>query len=282
MEQILPQQYPVKEEIAPNDYLQVRNLDRKNYQATVPGNYRIIWMESGVKSVSIDFLSAECFPFTILFLTPRMVPKLKFTCTAPKGWILEFSADFFRDQYMEGFNVRNIDIYYQGSEIPMIALSPKIGERINSIAEMIAELLQSQIPYKEAATSSLLKTLLVYCDSKCNIKLKNNSNNHHLNIVTEFKHLVSKNLQQKHQVTDYAEMMNITPKYLNQVVKSVMGVTAKSLIQEQLIIQACRELKFSNDSIKEIAINLGFLEPEHFTNFFKKNLGYPPLEYRMR
>jgi AraC family transcriptional regulator, transcriptional activator of pobA len=263
------------------DFLQVRKLDRRNYQNLIPGNYQIIWMQSGVSSITLDYNTAECFPYTILFLTPRMIPRLKFTCSEPDGWIIEFSASFFRDNYIADFNIRSIEIY-PGNEIPLIVLSPKIGVRINSIAEMISELLQSQIPNKETAAASLLKTLLVYCDSKCNIKMKNNSNNHHINTVSTFKQLVSKHLQHNHQVADYAAMMNITPKYLNQVVKSVMGVTAKSIIQEQLIIQACRDLKFSNYSIKEIAINLGFQEPEHFTNFFKKSLGYPPLTYRRK
>jgi AraC family transcriptional regulator, transcriptional activator of pobA len=280
MKQTLLQSLPVKEKMPAEDYLQVRKLEKKNYHPMVRSNYQVIWIESGVRSLTMDFHTVECFPNTIMFMTPRMEPNLKFTCTTPEGWIIEFSPTFFRDQYLEGLNIRNIDIYYHADTFPIIVLSPKIGQRINSLAEMISELLQSQIPNKETAAASLLKTLIVYCDSNCNIRINNSSNAHYVNIVSSFKHLVSKNLKWKHQVSDYADMMNITPKYLNQVVKTIMGINAKSIIQEQLTIQACRDLKFSNYSVKEIAINLGFQEPEHFTNFFRKNIGYSPQEYR--
>lgn len=161
-------------------------------------------------------------------------------------------------------------------------LSPKIGERINTLTEMIAEVMQSTIPKRELAASSLLKTLLVYCDSKCNLRVTAESNNHYLNIVSRFKHLVSQNLCTFHQVNSYAEMMHLSPKYLNSVVKEVMGVRAKNVISEQLLIRSCRELRFSNSSIKEISIQLGFSEPEHFSNFFKKNIGCSPLAYRQQ
>ncbi len=61
-----------------------------------------------------------------------------------------------------------------------------------------------------------------------------------------------------------------------------MGVTAKSVIMEQVMIKACRDLKFSNDSVKQIAFNLGFTEPEHFSHFFTKSTGSPPSEYRQK
>jgi AraC family transcriptional regulator, transcriptional activator of pobA len=261
----------------------VRKLEKKNYLKHGIDNYQLIWMEEGVKSISLGVSAMECYSNTILFNSPRMQPRLQFLCgIIPKGWIIEFPASYFRDQFLEGFNIRNIDLFYNGKDIPLIVLSPKIGQRINSIAEMIAEILQTQIPHREVAAASLLKTILVYCDSNCNIRINGTSNNHHVNLVSLFKHYISKNYSHKHHVAEYADMMHITPKYLNQVVKSVLGVTAKNLIQEQLIMHACRDLKFSNETVKEIALKLGFAEPEHFSNFFKKSMGSSPLEYRHR
>ena len=103
-----------------------------------------------------------------------------------------------------------------------------------------------------------------------------------MSVVSRFKHLVSQKLDNFHQVADYAQLMHLSPKYLNNVVKEVMGVTAKYVIIEQLLIRSCRDLKFSNLSIKEISIQLGFSEPEHFSNFFKKNMGCSPLAYRQK
>ena len=274
----------VMAEVAENvSFVQVKKLDKKVRMAVENDLYQILWLEQGVKDITVDFHTHPSFPNSIIFLFPGKMLKLHFSCKEPvKGWIIQFSRQFFRDQYLEGFHIHNADVFMANGELPRIVLSPKIGARLNDLAEMISEIMQSQIPNKEVAASSLMKTLLVYCDSKCNIKLSYNSNNNHVNMVSHFKELVSKHLAVKHMVVDYALMMHVTPRYLNQVVKQVMGVTAKHIIQEQLLIQACRDLKFSNYSIKEISIKLGFSEPEHFSNFFKKEVGCSPLTYRQK
>ena len=259
-------------------FICVQKLTRHCRKISDPENYQILWLENGVASIDVDFEDRESFPLSIIFIHPGREVNLRFNCFQPKGWILKFSRLFFK-QHLEGFNIQHADIFLSG-EIPRIVLSPKIGDRINSLAEMIAEMMQSEIPNKEVAASSLLKSLLVYCDSKCNLHVTKGSNNHYLNIVSRFKHLVSQNLDTCHRVSDYAEMMHISSKYLNIIVKEVMGVTAKYIISEQLIIRSTRELRFTNLSVKEISLQLGFSEPEHFSNFFKKNIGCSPLTYR--
>lgn len=261
-------------------YICVQKLNRHHLKLRDPDNYQILWLEDGVGSIAADYEELESLPFTILFIYPGKEVSLRFNCFQPKGWIIKFSRLFFK-QHMEGFNIQHADIFFSG-EIPCMVLSPKIGDRINSLAEMINEIMQSSIPNKEVASASLLKSLLIYCDSNCNLQITTNSNNHYLNIVSRFKHLVSQNLCTSHRVSDYAELMHIAPKYLNKIVKEVMGVTAKSVIIEQLLIRSTRELKFTNSSVKLISSQLGFCEPEHFSNFFKKNVGCAPLTYRKR
>ncbi len=262
--------------------INLQKLNRHLRRITDPENYQILWLEGGVKNIEIDFIDLESFPCSIIFLHPGRKVNLRFECFQPKGWILKFSHDYFKQQYLEGFHIQHADVFFSSGEIPRIVLSPKIGDRINSLAEMITEMLQSSIPNKELAASSLLKTLLVYCDSKCNLRVTASSNNHYMSIVSRFKHLVSQNLESSHQVSDYARMMHVSPKYLNNVVKELMGVNAKYVISEQLLIRSCRDLKFSNLSIKEISIQLGFSEPEHFSNFFKKKMGCSPVTYRQK
>jgi AraC family transcriptional regulator, transcriptional activator of pobA len=263
-------------------FISVKKLTRRNHTITDPENYQILWLENGVKSIDIEYKSRESFPFSIIFLHPGKEVKLRYNCFHPQGWILKFSHIIFKQLHLNGFNIQHADILLSSDEILHIVLSPKIGERINSIAEMIAEMMQSNIPNKVVAASSLLETLLIYCDSKCNLPVTASSNNHYLDIVSRFKHLVSQNLTTSHLVSDYAEMMHVSPKNLNNIVKEVMGVTAKYVISEQLLIRSCRDLRFSNLSIKEISIQLGFSEPEHFSNFFKKNIGCSPLAYRQQ
>jgi AraC family transcriptional regulator, transcriptional activator of pobA len=247
-------------------------------------NYSILWMDEGPKEIIVDLHNVSTCSNFILYMLPGTNLMVKPRKEFVQGWILSFSKDYLRSQHLDHFQIRNIEFIRTTEELPLIILSPKIGKRINGIAEMINELAASRIPNKESAISALLKTLLVYCDSHCNIKWsrQNNYNYNDIETVSKFKHLVSSHFLSMHRVSQYAELLHISPKYLNQVVKRVMGVTAKSIITEQLILQASRDLKFSGESIKEISAKLGFGEPDHFSHFFKKETGIAPSAYRMK
>ena len=244
-------------------------------------NYMILWIKEGFKSIKIDFEEFSAPSNSIWFIAPGRKVNLLYNST-PGGWILKFSKEFFNSQIRENLIIKDVDLFTAFGEIPKIILSPLIGDRVHAIAEMIDELIGSQIPNRESAIASLLKTLLIYCDSKCNIRITHDNNSGKIQIVTTFKDLVDQHVKTVHKVSEYSAMMNLSSKYLNQVVKEVLGVTAKSVIQEQIIIRARRELKFSNDSIKEIAFKLGFTEPFHFSNYFKKQMGCSPSEYRLQ
>jgi len=141
-------------------------------------------------------------------------------------------------------------------------------------------LLGTHLNHKEDAILSLLNTFFVYCDGQCNIKSVINKNGSKKTLVYNFKKLVDKNLAELHEVSDYANLLNITPKYLNECVKSVLGFTAKDLIAEQLMMQSRHRLKFSDQSIKEISYELGFSSPEYFSYFFKNQTGISPSALR--
>jgi AraC family transcriptional activator of pobA len=107
-----------------------------------------------------------------------------------------------------------------------------------------------------------------------------------INLVSQYQSLVERQLA--HSELDpvyfspafYAEKLNIHPNHLNAVSKRVTNKTAKQIIHEALIIMAKSLLLQSDTSIKEIAFRLGFEEPAHFSNLFKKNTGFTPAQFR--
>ncbi len=249
-----------------------RDNGRDNY-------YRILWILRGVDRVAIDEEVFTPYANLIVFVSPEKRLKLE-TSEQPEGWVMRLSQEYLNILRHDNFAIANMEFVTGQHEIHKLVLSPKIGKRVHSLAGMIDELSGSQIPMKEDGIYALLKTILVYCDSKCNLNLNITGNRKEVSLVSRFKQLVTENYTRYHMVSDYASLMKITPKYLNQVVKQIMGVTAKQVIREQLIIHARHDLKFSNDSIKEIAFQLGFIDPFHFSSFFKDMVGCSPTRYR--
>jgi AraC family transcriptional regulator, transcriptional activator of pobA len=241
--------------------------------------YRILWVLKGVKRIQAGVDEFKAFPNLIVFIAPGK--KLSVISeTKPEGWILRMSPSVFNMIKYENLMIGNAELLGLNGIAPRIILSPKVGERVHALAGMIDELAGSQIPNKEKGIVSILKTILVYCESKCNLDLNKNENYHEIALVSRFKQLVVQNFHKMHMVADYALEINISPKYLNQVVKQTMGITAKQVIQEQIFLKARQELKFSNQSIKEIAFSLGFSDPFHFSSFFKDLAGMSPAHYR--
>jgi AraC-like DNA-binding protein len=78
-----------------------------------------------------------------------------------------------------------------------------------------------------------------------------------------------------------ADKLFISPNYLGDLLKKETGKSAMEHIQFKLIDTAKEKIFDSEKSISEIAYELGFKHPQHFTRMFKKSTGLTPNEYRM-
>lgn len=92
--------------------------------------------------------------------------------------------------------------------------------------------------------------------------------------------LVEGNYKYHHEISFYAEMMKLTSKSLTAKVNRTMGKNVRSLIQERCILEAQRLLAYSDLSISEISNELGFVDPNYFTRFFKLKTKSSPGKFR--
>lgn len=78
-----------------------------------------------------------------------------------------------------------------------------------------------------------------------------------------------------------ADKLFISPNYLGDLMRKETGKSAQEHIQLKLIDVAKEKIFEPGKSISEIAFELGFKHPQHFTRMFKKNMGVTPHEYRL-
>lgn len=81
-------------------------------------------------------------------------------------------------------------------------------------------------------------------------------------------------------VSECADKLCVTPKYLTMAVKRVSGKTALAWIHEVACKEIEQAIKFSGLSIKEIAFAFNFSNLSFFARFFKSKFGMSPMEYR--
>lgn len=77
-----------------------------------------------------------------------------------------------------------------------------------------------------------------------------------------------------------ARELNLSANYFGDLVKKETGKSAHELIQLKLINVAKEKIFDANKSVSEIAYELGFKYPQHFTRVFKQHVGLTPVEYR--
>jgi AraC-like DNA-binding protein len=81
-------------------------------------------------------------------------------------------------------------------------------------------------------------------------------------------------------VQSIADALHLSPNYLSRVLKTLTGQSTKQFIQDKLIEVAKEKLSTSDQSINEIAYQLGFEHPQSFCKLFKTKTQYSPLAFR--
>ncbi len=105
--------------------------------------------------------------------------------------------------------------------------------------------------------------------------------------ISRFEQLVSEYFQSNllsekglPTVDYFANQLNLSTSYLTDLLKKETGKTTKEYLQIEVIEKAKYKLLNSNDTVNEIAYNLGFEYPQYFNRLFKSKTGMTPVEYR--
>jgi len=203
------------------------------------------------------------------------------------SWVRDPSNTGYHLLFMEDF-VSGLSIDLQ-AEFPFLKLTERsvfniTDEEYESLELDMGRMLsvfQNPHPYQEKMLKGMLASLLYNCKSMHERHKTTESQLSRGQVLTQqFEQLVNKLYLDSKTVGDYAEHLNVTPNYLTTMVKEITGKTAKEVIQNRIFIESKNMLASSSLDIAEIAYQLNFQEPTHFTRFFKKFSGTTPYKFR--
>lgn len=103
-----------------------------------------------------------------------------------------------------------------------------------------------------------------------------------VDLIRSFNFLVEKHFKTRHTVAEYAELLHRSPKSLSNLFASLDSKTPMQIIQERILLEARRLLRYTDKPIKEIAYDLGYEDVQSFSRFFKSKERVSPSEYRER
>jgi len=99
-------------------------------------------------------------------------------------------------------------------------------------------------------------------------------------IVQQYKELIKINFRVIKRPAAYASLLNISVTHLNDTVKALTGYSATYLLQQEVIGEAQRQLRYTTRTGKEIAFDLGYSDHKYFIRLFSKVTGHSPSMFR--
>lgn len=240
--------------------------------------YQLIYVSGGRASVVIDGEHFEVTPPAIIVLPPFCVHGFDFSSDV-EGVVLTF---FARDVEAA---LADIGEGSQGLNRPGI-LKPVEGVVGNgqidiAIRRLIAEV-DGRAPGQAAALRAQL-TLLLVALYRLDLAATRNARGEgdvSARHGRAFLALVDIHYRDTRSIGFYASKLGITPTHLNRVCRQIFGVSALSVIERRILLEARRYLQFSVLSIKEIGILLGYPDPAYFSRFFARRAGQSPQALR--
>lgn len=243
--------------------------------------YTVIWSFTATGRHIIDFREYPILPQHIFFVSPEQVHQV-ITDPSPTGFAIQFTPEFLQKNSIRNDFIANLKLFQKSDETPPLTLSERMVATLQIFANQMMDAFHLQNEMFLETIGAYLKLFLIECNGHCSLTPSSNTQSYEVGktIVKNFKDIVELHYKEWHQVKDYADALNVTPNYLNEVIRSAIDTSAKDFIQSRIILEAKRMVLFTGKSSKEVGFELGFEDPSHFSKFFKNNAGQSLQEFK--
>ncbi len=155
------------------------------------------------------------------------------------------------------------------------------ADRIEQLMALIDEEVFDSQPERRLMLHACLQQLflVIYRQWQQHETLKSKLNTPAMQYFCQFQRRV-RQVGTTQDITQLADELAITPVHLNRICRSVAGKSASQLVQEHILGEATKLLKYTTYSVSEIAYLLHFEYPNYFARFFRRHTGFSPTEFR--
>lgn len=169
---------------------------------------------------------------------------------------------------------------------PVLQLSEKQKNEFMSICDIMRERIeQSEYTFKREVVYVLIEVLYIDMSNLMKREMEQidaGINDRNKKLYDSFMDLLFKYAGVEREVSFYADILCITPKYLSRIVKNVSGRFAKDWIRDYVILQAKTLLDSGRYTIQQVSDKLNFPNQSFFGTYFKTTVGCSPKAYMER
>jgi AraC-like DNA-binding protein len=224
---------------------------------------------------------------TLVFFAPGQVLEVEGAdeLYQPKGKALIFHADLLHGTQV-GKHIGDYNFFSYNTNEALHVSEKERNMVLDSFSKIEHELQQAIDKHSKTLIASHIELFLNYCTRFYDRQFITRETAHK-GTLEKFEDLLKEyfssdkpRLEGLPSVAWCADQLNISANYFGDLIKKETGKSAQEYIQAKVINEAKERIFDINKSVSEIAYDLGFKYPQHFTRLFKQRTGYTPNEYR--
>nr|WP_299386539.1 helix-turn-helix domain-containing protein [Allomuricauda sp.] len=227
----------------------------------------------------VDGLELELLPnqlVTVTYLQHVSFEKTKLPLSA-----ILFNREFYCISDHDSEVSCNGILFFGTQDLPIISIPEAQLRKFNLWYEIFLDEFSTPDNIQGDMLQMLLKRLIIMSTRLAKEQLIVKAlDNEQIDTIRKFNYLVDIHYKNKRKVSDYAEMLFKSPKTLSNLFSIYNQKSPQQIILDRLTLEAKRLIHFTGKQNQEIAYDLGFNDPAHFSRFFKKMTQMTPSEYR--
>ncbi len=251
------------------------DMAEKRLQPRRLSSYFIVLIESGSITYNLDLLDFTLTDGHVLFAMPNQV-----FIPPAKTENLKYVKLLF-DENTLALLPQQFPFLVNPLNTQAIILDSPVRERVTTVFDIFNQLLHTD--KQKTDTEILLAYLNTLLSELNSAYFKNREPGNVLNTnlakFIEFKLVVETHLTEQPSINAIAEKLALSTNSLYRIVKEYSGTSPKDFFINRLMTEAQRKLRYSNLTIKELAYELGFNDPDYFSRLFRKSTGKSASEF---
>ncbi|GAB3224665.1 helix-turn-helix domain-containing protein [Spirosoma arcticum] len=240
--------------------------------------FDFIYLTKGhsVRSKGLDNyeFGANCF----FFLPAYQITAHEWMSEDAEGFFCHFDAQIIQKHFSK-HDFANEFSFLQFIGDPVVRTNADFLPIIRPAFQKLESEYEQNHPFKLDLVSFCLLAMFTELKRFTQLQTKVQENSA-LRITRQYKDALSQYIYQKQSVTDYANLLAVSPNHLNKCVKSATGKSAQDLLNDMILLEAKVLLRQSDFPISEIAQRITGQNPSDFTRFFRAKTGFTPKEYK--
>lgn len=257
------------------------DIKRNENRFSVPtGNITILWNRNEtVTELEVDGVGIRLLPNQLM--TTTYLQHISYENTKLPLTAFLFNREFYCISDHDSEVSCNGILFFGTQDLPIITVPKDQERKFNTLYEVFEDEFATSDKIQGDMLQMLLKRLIIICTRLAKEQLiVKKLDNEQIDVVRKFNVLVDTHYKTKRKVSDYADLLFKSPKTLSNLFALYNQKSPQQIILERLALEAKRLIRFTNKQNQEIAYELGFNDPAHFSRFFKKMTDYSPSQYR--